>query len=215
MAGEVVRKATPEEEDFFGKYEESGTIGRLLVDRYFAAVGALVERAGRETSVRRALEVGCGPGYSTQRIGGMLPTGVELEASEYVAALLPFARANNPGVPVEQEDVYSLRRGNDSYDLVLVLEVLEHLDEPDLALAEIGRILRPGGLLVVGVPREPVWRILNMARGRYWGTLGNTPGHLNHWSARSIRGYLRGQIGEIVETRAPLPWTLLLVRAAR
>jgi hypothetical protein len=40
--------------------------------------------------------------------------------------------------------------------------------------------------LLVSVPREPLWRMLNMARGAYWPALGNTPGHLNHWSRRSF-----------------------------
>lgn len=207
-----MRRATPEQEDFFGKYEETGRIGRLLVDRYFAAVEALVDRAIREARLARALEIGCGPGYSTQRIRRMLPAEVRLEASEYVAALVSVARANNPTVPIEQEDVYELQREAAAYDVVFLLEVLEHLDYPDLALEEIKRVLKPSGLLVLGVPREPIWRALNMARGKYWRRLGNTPGHLNHWSSRSIRAYVRARGGKVLETRAPLPWTLLLAR---
>jgi SAM-dependent methyltransferase len=215
VTGRPVITATPENEDFFGKYEASGRIGTALVNRYFKAVAELVERVFQEAAVHRALEIGCGPGYSTQRIRAMLPGHVELEASEYVAALAAFARTVNPGIRIEREDVYELQRPDDSYDLVFLLEVLEHLDYPDLGLAEVGRILRPGGLLVLGVPREPVWRVLNMARGKYWGALGNTPGHLNHWSSRSIKRYVGRQVAEVVETRTPLPWTLLLARAKR
>jgi SAM-dependent methyltransferase len=211
----LVRTATPEKEDFFGKYEQSGKIGRFLVERYFSAVNALVERATREAHVLRALEIGCGPGYSTQRIRRMLPTEVGLEASEYVPALVAVARENNLTVPVEQEDIYELRREVDAYDVVFLLEVLEHLDYPGVALTEVKRILKPGGLLILGVPREPIWRALNMARGKYWRRLGNTPGHINHWSNRSIRCYLREQIGEVIETKAPLPWTLLLSRSVK
>ena len=61
------------------------------------------------------------------------------------------------------------------------------------------------------MPREPLWRGLNMARGAYWKDLGNTPGHVNHWSKRSFVALLvaprRG-----VEARSPFPWTMLLVR---
>jgi SAM-dependent methyltransferase len=206
------RTATPESEDFFGKYEASGRVGRLLVDGYFAAVNDLVQRATSEADVQRALEIGCGPGYSTQRIRRMLSAEIRLEASEYVAALVPVARANNPTVPVEQEDAYELKREDAAYDLVFLLEVLEHLDYPDMALDEITRVLRPGGLLLLGVPREPIWRLMNMARGSYWRRLGNTPGHLNHWSARSIRKYVGERFGELIDTRAPLPWTLVLSR---
>ena len=65
--------------------------------------------------------------------------------------------------------------------------------------------------LLVSVPREPLWRGLNMARGAYWGSLGNTPGHVNHWSKRSFVKLL-SRHGEVVEARSPFPWTMLLVR---
>jgi hypothetical protein len=65
--------------------------------------------------------------------------------------------------------------------------------------------------LLVSVPHEPLWRILNMARGAYLRQLGNTPGHLNHWTQRSFVSLLRGY-GEVVVTRSPFPWTMLLVR---
>jgi hypothetical protein len=50
-----------------------------------------------------------------------------------------------------------------------------------------------------------------MARGAYLRDLGNTPGHLNHWSKRSFVSLLERH-GEVVEARAPFPWTMLLVR---
>jgi hypothetical protein len=49
------------------------------------------------------------------------------------------------------------------------------------------------------------------SRGAYWSALGNTPGHLNHWSKRSIVELL-SRHGEVVEVRSSFPWTLLLVR---
>ena len=67
--------------------------------------------------------------------------------------------------------------------------------------------------LLVSVPREPLWRGLNMARGAYLKELGNTPGHLNHWSKRSFVRLL-SRYGTVVEARSPFPWTMLLVRSA-
>jgi hypothetical protein len=65
--------------------------------------------------------------------------------------------------------------------------------------------------LLVSVPREPLWRGLNMARGAYLKDLGNTPGHLNHWSKRAFVSLL-SKHGTVVEARSPFPWTMLLVR---
>ena len=68
------------------------------------------------------------------------------------------------------------------------------------------------GHVLVSVPREPLWRGLNVARGAYVRDLGNTPGHVNHFSKR---GFVRAlsEHGEIAAVRSPFPWTMVLVRA--
>jgi len=63
-----------------------------------------------------------------------------------------------------------------SYDLTIACEVLEHLEDPGQALTEIDRVTKQS--VLISVPQEPMWRILNMARGKYWSDLGNTPGHV-------------------------------------
>jgi 2-polyprenyl-3-methyl-5-hydroxy-6-metoxy-1,4-benzoquinol methylase len=92
---------------------------------------------------------------------------------------------------------------------VVCCEVLEHLADPARALALLARLAQPH--LIVSVPREPLWRILNLARGRYWAALGNTPGHLQHWSARRFLALLHDHV-EVREVRTPLPWTMALCR---
>ena len=98
---------------------------------------------------------------------------------------------------------------DDEFDVATAIEVLEHVPDPEHTVAEMARVA--GRHLIVSVPREPLWRGLNMARGAYLKDLGNTPGHLNHWSKRSFARLLE-QHGEVVETRSPFPWTMLLVR---
>ena len=58
------------------------------------------------------------------------------------------------------------------------------MPDPEATLAEMARVARRH--LLVSVPREPLWRGLNMARGAYLRDLGNTPGHVNHWSKRAF-----------------------------
>jgi SAM-dependent methyltransferase len=208
-------KATPEEEDFAHKYTEEGQgkIGAKLLDNYFIAVADLVQQSKvGERQGAAAIELGCGEGFSTQRLKNLLPEGVKLEASEFVDALVPKAQANNPGITITQESVYELKHADDSYDLVFLLEVLEHLDYPDKALAEIRRILKPGGYLVLGVPREYLWCALNLARLKYVKRLGNTPGHLNHWSTMGIKNYVTKHFAPIQAARTPLPWSLVLAQ---
>ena len=93
--------------------------------------------------------------------------------------------------------------------MATAIEVLEHVPDPEATVAEMARVAERH--LLVSVPREPLWRGLNMARGAYWGSLGNTPGHVNHWSKRSFVKLL-SRHGDVIEARSPFPWTMLLVR---
>lgn len=99
--------ATPELEDFHGKYE-SGRIGQKLVDGYFQAVERLLKSTQIRHEGQRAIEIGCGPGFSTMRIRRFLDGNVQLEASEYVDDQVEVARQNNPSLQVIQESVYAL-----------------------------------------------------------------------------------------------------------
>jgi hypothetical protein len=87
--------------------------------------------------------------------------------------------------------------------------VLEHLDDPERALDRLVELAQPW--LLLSVPREPLWRVLNLARFKYVGELGNTPGHLGHWSRRGFLGLLRSRV-EVVDVRSPVPWTMALCR---
>ena len=209
-------KATPEVEDFAHKYtdEGSGKIGGKLIDNYFRNVGLLVADAKLPSDVPlRAIELGCGEGFSTKRLRDMLPENVTLEASEYVADLVPKAQEMNPGITVTQESVYELKHEDNSFDVIFLLEVLEHLDYPDKALQEIARVLKPGGSLILGVPREYLWCALNLARGKYITRFGNTIGHLNHWSTFKLKLFVTKHFGTVQATKTPLPWTI--VRATK
>jgi 2-polyprenyl-3-methyl-5-hydroxy-6-metoxy-1,4-benzoquinol methylase len=215
MLSDAQLRATPEQEDFAHKYTEegSGKVGGLLIDNYFKAVKQLVDTTGVSSrSSAQAIEIGCGEGFSTQRLAKLLPAGVTLQASEYVDHLVPRAQKNNPGIAITQESAYQTNHAGESFDIIFLLEVLEHLDYPEKALQELRRILKPDGYLILGVPREPLWCMLNMARGTYLKSFGNTPGHLNHWSTLTLKRYMQKHFGPITASKTPLPWTLVTAR---
>ena len=92
--------------------------------------------------------------------------------------------ARRPNLEFRAEEATALSFADGEFDLATAIEVLEHVPEPEATLAEMARVARRG--LLVSVPREPLWRGLNMARGAYLRDLGNTPGHVNHWSKRGF-----------------------------
>jgi ubiquinone/menaquinone biosynthesis C-methylase UbiE len=199
------KTASPEElwEYYMGKYKNQNPIARWLTDGFFAAVGNVLQQLPTDY---RLLEIGCGPGESTRRILSMLK-GQYLEASEYEQKLVDLHHQHSFPVPLRQESVYELQREDDAFDAVIMLEVLEHLQDYEAALQEVFRVARKH--VIISVPNEPLWRILNFMRGKYWSAWGNTPGHLNHWSSNSL-ARLIGQYGTVIDLQTPTPWTIVL-----
>ena len=189
---------------FQSKYTRTNAITRRLVGGFFDALGRAVSSVD---DVRSAFEVGCGEGVSTEKIKRMLPPGTTLHASDINRQRLAAARERNPEIPIAEESIYQLGRPDDAYDLVFCLEVLEHLEDPDKALAEICRVSKRW--VICSVPREPVWRALNLMRLRYVGGLGNTPGHLNHWSKGAFTEFVSKRV-HVRKRLSPFPWTMIV-----
>ena len=192
----------------YDKYGSTNPVVRRLRAGF---EGDLAELFGA-ASPRSVLDVGCGEGVLThrwaQQLGSGRVVGVDLPDPKLAGEWASRQRENLWFVTVETAD---LPFAENEFDLAAAIEVLEHVPDPERTLAQMARVA--ARYLLVSVPREPVWRALNLARGAYVRQLGNTPGHVNHWSKRSFVE-LAGRFGELVEVRSPFPWTMLLVRVA-
>lgn len=200
------KTASPEElwDYYMGKYRSQNPIAKMLTQGFFSAIERLMHQLPNDY---RILEVGCGPGESTRRILEMLD-GQYFEASEFEQRLIDMHEKFGFPVPLSQESAYEMHREDNEFDCVLLLEVLEHLEDYNTALAEIFRVARK--TVIISVPREPLWRCLNFARGKYWSDWGNTPGHINHWSRSSLIKLLEPH-GKIVSVQSPIPWTIVRI----
>ncbi|HWX96718.1 MAG TPA: class I SAM-dependent methyltransferase [Solirubrobacteraceae bacterium] len=191
----------------YDKYGSSNPLVRRLMSGFERSLDALLDQA----APRSLLDVGCGEGVLVHRWAGRLGdgrrlVGIDLEEESIQAG---WAEHQAPNLEYRVMQAENLPFADGEFDLASAIEVLEHLPDPEHTLSEMARCA--GRHLLVSVPREPLWRMLNMARGAYWPALGNTPGHLNHWSKRSFVELL-SRHGEVVEVRSPFPWTMLLVR---
>jgi 2-polyprenyl-3-methyl-5-hydroxy-6-metoxy-1,4-benzoquinol methylase len=191
----------------YPKYTTRNPMARLLVANFRAHLSRLVQ----QTEARQVHEVGCGEGFLARQLAS---DGREVRASDLSPATIAEARERSAGItpPIDFQvaDLYQLDPVRDAAELVICCEVLEHLPDPAEALKILHQLARPH--LIVSVPREPLWRILNLARGKYWSDLGNTPGHLQHWSGPGFIALLE-QYFDVVQIRRPLPWTMALCRA--
>jgi SAM-dependent methyltransferase len=191
----------------FDKYGSTNPVVRRLMAGFEGTLEELFTRADPQS----LLDVGCGEGVLTHqwatRMGAdKRVVGIDLD-DPHLHALWENRRAPNLEYRVMKAEAMPFAA--DEFDTATAIEVLEHVPDPEHTVAEMARVAQRW--ILVSVPREPLWRGLNMARGAYWKDLGNTPGHLNHWSKRSFVSLL-SRHGDVVEARSPFPWTMLLVR---
>jgi 2-polyprenyl-3-methyl-5-hydroxy-6-metoxy-1,4-benzoquinol methylase len=190
----------------YDKYGSSNPLVRRMMSGFERSLDELLDRA----APRSLLDVGCGEGVLVhrwaRRLGEGRLVGIDLEEDSIQAG---WQQHQAPNLEYRVMRAENLPFADAEFELASAIEVLEHVPDPQHTLSEMARCA--GRHLLVSVPREPLWRMLNVARGAYWPALGNTPGHLNHWSKRSFIELLSRQ-GEVVEVRSPFPWTMLLVR---
>jgi 2-polyprenyl-3-methyl-5-hydroxy-6-metoxy-1,4-benzoquinol methylase len=190
----------------YDKYGSTNPVVRRLMAGFERSLAELM----RQASPRSLLDVGCGEGVLTHRWAQQLApsrvVGIDLEDPSIQAE---WAKRRAPNLEYRIMKAENLPFADSEFDVATAIEVLEHVPDPEHTVSEMARVA--SGHLLVSVPREPLWRALNMARGAYLRDLGNTPGHLNHWSKRSFVALL-SRHGEVVEARSPFPWTMLLVK---
>ncbi len=184
----------------YDKYGSQNRVERWMMNGFLSTLDRMVD--GLEPA--RVLEVGAGEGEILQRLARRFPSasvqGIDLPDDDLAAE---WQRRE---VTAEFGDATAMRFADGEFDLVLAIEVLEHIPHPDRALRELARVV--DGTVVFSVPFEPIWRAGNMVRGRYLSQWGNTPGHVNHWNRWSF-AKLVGRYFDVHDVRSPMPWTML------
>lgn len=187
----------------YDKYASRNPIEQRLMAGFLARVDATLP----DRPPRRVLEVGVGEGEIAARIRDRYPdttiTVLDLPDADL------GAHWHERGLAGVFGDVARLPFPAATFDLVLAIEVLEHVPHPAAMLREIGRVGARD--VVLSVPREPIWRAANLARGKYVSALGNTPGHIQHWGRRRFRDLVAHHL-EVTALSSPLPWTVVGAR---
>jgi len=207
MSGVTVDREGTVTGNTYDKYGSTNPVVRRLM----AGFEGTLEELFRQADPQSLLDVGCGEGVLThqwaQRLGDeRRVVGIDLDDPALHAE---WAKRTAPNLEYRVMKAENLPFADDEFDTATAIEVLEHVPDAEHTVAEMARVAKRW--LLVSVPREPLWRGLNMARGAYWKDLGNTPGHVNHWSKRSFVALL-SRHGDVVQARSPFPWTMLLVR---
>ena len=189
----------------YDKYNSKNIIAKKLMSGFDSSLSALVRKA----NTRTIHEVGCGEGVWVIKWN---LKGIVARGSDFSEQVINLAKDNAKSNGLteglfERKSIYEVNKEQDSAELVVCCEVLEHLEEPQLALDTLKAL--DSKYYIFSVPREPIWCALNLARGKYIFQLGNTPGHIQHWSKSKFIQFIAKDF-KILEIKTPLPWVMVL-----
>lgn len=190
----------------FDKYGSTNPVVRRLMTNFESTLEELWHKAAPKS----ILDIGCGEGVLThqwaEKLGEGRIVGIDLDDPKLKGE---WEKRQRPNLEYRVQLAEDTPFADNEFSIATAIEVLEHVPNPSATIREMARVA--SDYLLVSVPREPIWRMVNIARGAYIKDLGNTPGHVNHWSKRSFIKEL-SKVGEVVDARSPFPWTMLLVR---
>ena len=190
------------------KHQSRNALQKYFINRFYGALLTFVRLADPSGLA----DVGCGEGFTLERIRNSGYRGQVVGIDNSDEALL-LGKGLHPDFDLRKGDIYRLPFHDKSFDLVLCNEVLEHLENPRTAVAELMRVSRKH--LLLSVPNEPFFMLANLLRGKNISRFGNDSDHRNHWSTAGFTRFLHDCGLTIRKVTAPFPWTLVLAQTKK
>ncbi len=147
------------------------------------------------------LDLGCGEGILLEKIVRRCPEKKVL-GIDVMQENIKICKTN--ALPVEYGDLYNLTLTDNSVDTVFLIEVIEHLTQPQRALQEIHRILKPGGKVVILFPNDSVFAVARFVTLKFKEWKYN-PGHVRQWTHNDLQDVLR-EIGFLPKLQRSIPF---------
>ena len=187
--------------NYYNKHESKNPFIRFLVNNFHKKLVSLI----KSIQFKEILDIGCGEGYTSNYLKEKL--NIPILGIDIGGEVINKAKKLHPNVSFKAGSIYNLKQKNNSFDLVIATEVLEHLEFPDKGIEEAKRVSRK--YCIFSVPYEPIWRVLNLLRLAYIKDLGNSPGHIQHWNKSQFKKVLKTHFDKIIIVNA-LIWNIAL-----
>jgi ubiquinone/menaquinone biosynthesis C-methylase UbiE len=181
----------------FEKYQTKNPIVRKLINSFNNKLRVELKSLHFESF----LDAGCGEGIMLTSLYGLLPEKAYAFDSNFQS--IRIASQKVPDCNFSVADVYNLPWHNDSFDLTICCEVLEHLQKPEKALQELCRVTKQ--TLILSVPLEPWFQLGSLFRGKYLKTFGNHPEHIQHWNQNTFNLLLK-EFSSRIKINISFPW---------
>lgn len=184
------------------KYENKNLLHQYALNRFLEHVKNAID----ESVAARILEVGSADGYVMKYLNDR-NSALELYGVDIDRDALGRARTMNPNLYFEYGNVETGIISKGQFDVVMALELLEHIENTENALRNIQRLNAKYFLL--SVPHEPFFRMLNFLRGRHWKRIGNHPEHVHTWRKNEFKRIVSNHFS-IKKDYSSFPWTIIL-----
>ena len=192
--------------DNYKKHTSKNFVQRFLIGNFEKTLAKQVQKL----NISSILDAGAGEGFTLEYLRKR-NIGKTYEGIDFLEKAIEIGTKIHPNITFKKGSIYEMPYKENSFDLVLSTEVLEHLEDPKIALKEIFRVSKKYVLL--SVPNEPIFMLSNFLRGKNWSRFGNDIEHINHWTFFGFEKFVKENAGinvKIISLKYPFPWTLLL-----
>lgn len=184
------------------KYNNKNPIHKYTLGRFF-------DRVAVETSNLKphsTLEFGCGEGLFLEELKKRNIKFNHLTGIDLRQDAIDCARDLLPEYTFQCIDLFDFQP-REKFDLVIVSQVLEHLLEPGVFMERL--VVLSDKHLLLTVPWEPWFQLMNFIRGRDFLRLGNHPEHVNRWTANGFRKFVSKYV-TVCHTTLVFPFIILI-----
>jgi len=185
--------------DNYQKHTSKNPLKKFFIRNFFETLFSLIKNLKIET----VLDVGCGEGFTLNKLKEN-KIGKTYEGIDYSKEAIALGRKAYPDLHIFEGNIYDLKYKDNSFDLVICSEVVEHLENPQKALKELLRVSKKYVLL--SVPNEPWFWLSNYTQ---WGI---DIGHINKWSRNQFLKFIKLESYKVLSLKTPFPWTVVLLK---
>ena len=187
------------------KYQTKNPIKKILIKMFSNKIISILKNIN---DVNNIIDAGCGEGFMTYKISKEIPN-VKIDGMDISETSIKIAKKTLPNKTFYIDDITNTSISSRSYNMVLALEILEHLTSPEIALKEISRITN--NYCLISVPWEPFFSIGNVLSGKNISRLGNDEEHLQKWSKNDIIKLISKHFN-VMDVHISFPWIIILAK---
>lgn len=188
------------------KYQTRNPLKLLLIDSYYKKLNRLISNL----YFNNCLDAGCGEGFDLLKLKETSLCNKKIIGVDLSRPALSVAQKTLSNCKFYNANIINLPFKNKTFDLVLCLEVLEHLRHPHLAIRELERVARK--YIIYSVPNEPWFSLLRMFGLKDLLSFGNHPEHLQRWNKNSFRVFLSENLrNSSVKITSSFPWLIIII----